>query len=55
MSTRGGHFFAASLIDSQFATLESPVGEPGVLRLDALAPLSELEVQVCAWLGGLAR
>lgn len=55
VSTRGGHFFAASLIDSQFETLESPVGEPGVLRLDALAPLDELEQQVCAWLAGPAR
>ena len=55
VSTRGGHFFAASLIDSQFETLESPVGEPGVLRLDALAPLDELEQQVCSWLAGPAR
>lgn len=50
VSTRGTHFFAASLIDSQFETLESPVGEPGVLRLDALRPLGELETQVCDWL-----
>lgn len=50
VSTRGGHFFAVSLIDSQFETLEPPVGEPGVLRLDALRPLGELQAQVCAWL-----
>ena len=50
VQTRGGHFFSASLMDSQFATLESPVGEPGVLRLDALAPLSELQARVCDWL-----
>ena len=37
-------------MDSQFDTLESPVGEPGVLRLDALAPLTELQAQVCEWL-----
>ena len=48
--TRGGHFFAASLIDSQFDTLESPVGEPGVLRLDATAPPAALTAQVCDWM-----
>ena len=48
--TRGAHFFAVSLVDSQFKTLESPVGEPGVLHLDALKPLDELEVDVCNWL-----
>lgn len=50
VQTRGGHFFSASLMDSQFQTLESPVGEAGVLRLDALAPLSELQARVCDWL-----
>lgn len=47
---RGGHFFAAALIDSQFDTLESPVGEPGVLRLDAQRPLAELTADVAAWM-----
>jgi gluconokinase len=31
-----------ALVESQFAALESPVGEPGVLRVDALAPLAQL-------------
>lgn len=44
------HFFSSSLVDSQFATLESPIGEPGVLTLDALAPLNQLQAQVNAWL-----
>ena len=44
------HFFSAALVDSQFATLESPTGEPGVLTLDATLPLSVLEQQACAWL-----
>jgi gluconokinase len=44
------HFFSADLVDSQFATLESPVGEPHVLRVDALAPLASLRPQVSAWL-----
>jgi len=44
------HFFSARLVESQFATLESPVGEPGVLRVDALEPLTHLQPQVSAWL-----
>ena len=47
---RGSHFFSASLVDSQFATLESPVGEPGVLRVDALEALESLQRRVGAWL-----
>ncbi|HEX7892188.1 MAG TPA: gluconokinase, partial [Ramlibacter sp.] len=50
VSGRGSHFFSATLVDSQFATLESPVGEEGVLRVDALAPLDSLAAQVRAWL-----
>lgn len=44
------HFFSASLISSQFSTLEVPTGEPGVLRVDALLPLATLQSQVCQWL-----
>lgn len=44
------HFFSATLVDSQIATLESPVGEPGVLRVDATAPLAQLQAEVTAWL-----
>jgi gluconokinase len=44
------HFFSASLVDNQFATLESPIGEEGVLRVDALAPVDELQRQVGRWL-----
>lgn len=51
VSTRGnGHFFPAALVDSQFAALESPVGEAGVLRLDAIAPQEDLQQQVVDWL-----
>jgi len=46
----GTHFFSLSLVDSQFATLESPTGEAGVLRVDARAPLAELRRQVADWL-----
>lgn len=47
----GGHFFPATLVDNQFATLEVPTGEAGVLTVDATAPLPELVAQVRAWLG----
>jgi gluconokinase len=48
----GSHFFSPTLVESQFATLESPVGEAGVLRVDALAPLPSLRAEVSAWLHG---
>ena len=50
VAARGSHFFSASLVDSQFATLESPVGEAGVLRVDALEALTPLQGRVGAWL-----
>lgn len=43
------HFFSASLVDSQFATLEPPLGEPGVLRLDAVAPPDTLLAELRTW------
>jgi gluconokinase len=46
-----GHFFPATLVDNQFATLEVPTGEAGVLTVDATAPLPELVAQVRDWLG----
>jgi gluconokinase len=50
LEARSSHFFSPTLIDSQFAALESPVGEPGVLRIDALMPLSEQQRIVSGWL-----
>ena len=46
----GSHFFSSSLVDSQFATLEPPLGEPGVLQVDATLPISRLQQQVHQWL-----
>jgi gluconokinase len=34
LAARQGHFMAVSLIESQFATLEDPAGEPGVITID---------------------
>ena len=42
LESRRHRYMPASLLDSQFATLESPVGEPGVLRADATLPLASL-------------
>jgi len=46
----GSHFFNPGLVHSQFETLESPVGEAGVLRLDATAPLDSLCQAALQWL-----
>jgi gluconokinase len=45
------HFFSTTLVDNQFATLESPAGEPGVLVLDATQAPDKLQMAVCDWLG----
>jgi gluconokinase len=37
-------------MQSQFETLEVPVNEPGVLRLDAGLPLENLVDQTVTWL-----
>lgn len=51
VSARAGeHFFPVNLVDSQFAALESPVGEAGVLALDAALSLAELTEQAFAWI-----
>jgi gluconokinase len=50
VEARTAHFFSAGLVDSQFAALEPPTGEAGVLEVDATQPLDVLAVQVCAWL-----
>ena len=50
VATRASHLFPPSLVASQFATLESPSGEPGVLRLDATLPPAELLSQSLRWL-----
>jgi gluconokinase len=54
VGARASHFFSAGLVDSQFATLESPLGEPGVLRVDATAALEQLRRQVKDWLPNAA-
>jgi len=50
VDARKPHFFAASLVETQFATLEDPSGEAGVLVLDASLPVEQLSRQVSTWL-----
>lgn len=50
VANRPGHYMPESLVDSQFADLESPTGEPGVLTLDALQPVDALVGQTLEWL-----
>ena len=46
----GDHFFPVKLVDSQFATLESPIGEAGVLALDGVLSLAKLTEQALVWI-----
>ncbi|OYT93243.1 MAG: gluconokinase [Burkholderiales bacterium PBB3] len=44
------HFMPTSLVQSQFAALESPIGEPGVLQVDATLPRDAITQAVLQWL-----
>lgn len=46
---RKGHFMSPSLIASQFATLEVPDREPGVLMVDATLPVDEISRRAVSW------
>jgi len=46
----GAHLFPPSLVDSQFATLEPPHGEAGVLCIDALRERDDLAQEIATWL-----
>jgi len=52
VAARPQHPFPPTLVASQFTTLQSPVGEPGVLRLDATLPPETLLHDTLHWLGG---
>ena len=53
VQSRAAHFFSASLVDSQFQTLEPPLGEAGVLAVQATLPVAQLATQVRAWAGAV--
>ena len=50
VAQRSGHLFPKSLVTSQFAALESPVGERGVFRVSALQPTQAQAAAVAQWL-----
>ncbi len=50
VAARADHFYPASLVASQFATLEDPSGEPRVLTMDATLPPDEIATRTTAWL-----
>jgi gluconokinase len=46
VSNRAGHFFSDTLVASQFAALQDPSGEDGVITLDATLATAQLVAQV---------
>jgi gluconokinase len=48
VSNRPGHFMPASLVDSQFATLEAPAEDEAAISLDATRPIKDLVEDVVA-------
>lgn len=51
VAARTDHLFPPGLVDSQFEALESPLGEAGVLRVEAVQPLPEQLDAILCWLG----
>jgi gluconokinase len=54
VAARKNHFYPASLVSSQFATLEDPSGEPRVLTLDGTLPLDVVTERAMEWLQNLS-
>nr|WP_314583112.1 gluconokinase [uncultured Pseudomonas sp.] len=48
-SHRPGHFMPASLVDSQFATLEAPYGEDRTLVVDATKSIEAIGAEAATW------
>lgn len=51
VAQRPGHFFPPALVATQFDTLEPPLSEAGVLRVDALLAPEALIERIAAWMG----
>ncbi len=49
LARSGSHFFPPSAVANQFATLEDPSAEPGVLRLEGSLPAEEITARALAW------
>ncbi len=50
VTARGGHFYPPSLVASQFEDLQDPLGEGGVLTIDATLPLVDVSRQATGWI-----
>ncbi|ACC74624.1 gluconokinase [Paraburkholderia phymatum] len=51
VAQRESHFMPASLVESQFATLERPVAEPLTLTVDGTLSLASIVREAAAWCG----
>ncbi|PTE07812.1 gluconokinase [Mesorhizobium helmanticense] len=51
VASRQGHFMPASLVDSQFATLEAPAADERALTLDATGPVADSVAAALSLLG----
>ncbi len=50
VAARPNHLFPVSLVESQFSALEPPLGEAGVLRIDAGQPVAAQLEALLPWL-----
>jgi len=48
MAAREGHFMPPGLLDSQFATLETPTAEETAIGVDILGSAEEIVARICA-------
>ena len=55
MGHRTGHFMPVTMLESQLATLESPVGEPFVFRADVADPIEKIVAESLSWVQSTAR
>lgn len=51
---RQGHYMPASLLESQYATLERPEADERALTLSSFAPVDEMVDAVLAWVGRIS-
>lgn len=53
VARKASHFFSSTLVDNQFATLQDPTGEDGVLPVPATDSIDQLVQRVQAWSAAL--
>lgn len=53
MGQRSGHFMPVKMLESQLATLESPVGEVLVFRADVADPIEKIVAESLDWVRSL--